>query len=100
MSQKLEPLFPNISIQCLKIQKKFLKIPGKSINIFPKLLKICQDFFEIFPEFLTKISCDSELKFSRNFFAIFSMIIVMFVYNQVILIKIFANFRKISLNFI
>ncbi len=56
MSQKLELLFPNISIQHLKIKKtKFLNIPGKSSNIFPKLLKFPQQFFKIFPNFLTKI---------------------------------------------
>ncbi len=59
MSQKLEPLFPNTSIQRCEIQKKFLKIPGKSTNIFSKLLKFPQDFFKIFPKFLTKISWES-----------------------------------------
>ncbi len=38
---------------------KFLKIPGKSTNIFPKLLKFPRDFFKIFPKFLTKISWES-----------------------------------------
>ncbi len=56
MSQKLEPLFPNIIIQHLKIQKQNFKILVKLTNFFPKLLIFPQDFFNIFPKFPGKVN--------------------------------------------